>query len=102
MGRIIDAALEFRITEISPPKFTARDVGQVQLELLREATDRATEQAAVIATANHGRLGRALYLGTQSPNAYLDRYGFGLESLVVSGTAASGGTEITAPRSRWP
>jgi hypothetical protein len=55
-----------------------------------------TEQATAIAQASGGRLGRVLYLGTQAPDAYAERYG--LESISVSGVVSeSPGTEITAP-----
>jgi uncharacterized protein YggE len=96
VGPAIDAALSLHITGISAVRFSVSDARAVQLELLREATARVTEQATAIAQASGGRLGRVLYLGTQAPDAYAERYG--LESISVSGVVSeSPGTEITAP-----
>ncbi len=95
VGPAIDAALALRVTEISRIQFGATDVHQVQVALLREATARATEQAAAIAAASGGRLGRALYLGTQSFESTGRAYGF--SEIVVHGTSTAAGTEITAP-----
>ncbi|MCC7133250.1 MAG: SIMPL domain-containing protein [Gemmatimonadales bacterium] len=94
LGRVIDTALALRITEISRPRFSVRDVRQVRIELLREATERAAGEAAAIATASGGRLGRTLYLGTESPEA--GRYD--LQAVVFSqSSSASGETQVTAP-----
>ena len=97
VGPAIDAALALPITDISRIRFSVSDVRQVQLELLREATERVSEQASAIAAASGGRLGRVLYLGTQAPDPYGGRYGF--ETIDVRGTleVTSAGTEITAP-----
>jgi uncharacterized protein YggE len=96
VGPAIDAVLSLRITSISGISFGVSDPRAVQLELLREATARVTEQAAAIAEAGGGRLGRVLYLGTQAPDAYAERYGY--ESISLRGAeVTSSGTEITAP-----
>ncbi len=98
VGAAIDTLVALRITEISRVRFALSDPRAVQLELLREATARATEQASTIASASGGRLGRILYLGTQAPSSVYDRYG--IEAIVVTGgleSSSASGTEITAP-----
>ena len=97
IGAVIDTALRFRITEISPVRFSATDIMDVQSDALREATVRARQQAELIATASGGRLGRILLLSTVPE--YTERYGVsgGIAAGVVSGADATQGTEITAP-----
>lgn len=95
VGPAIDALLALRVTEISRVRFGANDVHEVQVALLREATARATEQAGAIAAASGGRLGRALYLGTQPFETGARGYGF--SEVVVHGTSTAAATEITAP-----
>ncbi len=97
VGRVIDAALDHGITEISPIQFSATDVRLPQEEVLREATIQARRQAEIIATASGGRLGRVLTLSTSADN--VSRYG-GLSEIVTTATAirsSGAGTEITAP-----
>jgi uncharacterized protein YggE len=98
VGAAIDTLLGMRITEISRIRFGIADPYPVQLELLREATVRATDQATAIAAASGARLGRVLYLGTEAPSAGFVRYGFDeMVTTGVEGGTAEVGTEITAP-----
>jgi len=98
VGPAIDAALALGVLEISSIQFSASTAAAVRMELLREATLLASEQAAAIAEGGGGRLGRVLYLGTEAP----DTRRFGFEAVttgVAAGviTSSSPGTEVIAP-----
>lgn len=97
IGRVIDAALALRITDISNIQFSAPETRQAETAALREATMMARAQAETIAAAGGGRLGRTLSLSTQSDQR--GDYGFGYSSLQTrgDGSGRGPGTEITAP-----
>lgn len=63
-GAVIDTALAYGITEISNVRFVKLDVTDAQVTALGEATRRARRQAAAVAEASGGRLGRVLLLST--------------------------------------
>jgi len=98
-GPAIDALVALRLTEISRVQFRASDeeVDRIRVELLKEATVRATEQAAAIAQSSGLRLGRVVYLGTLTPRS--DAYSGALSGLVTTGSSydSRAGTEVTAP-----
>lgn len=98
-GPAIDALVALRLTEISRVQFRASDdeVDRIRVELLKEATLRATEQAAAIAQAGGLRLGRVVYLGTLSPEASAYRSALFDLTTTGSGYDSSAGTEVTAP-----
>lgn len=98
-GPAIDALVALRLTEISRVQFRASDdeVDRIRVELLKEATARATEQAAAIAQAAGLRLGRVVYLGTLSPEASAYRGALFDLTTTGSGYDSSAGTEVTAP-----
>lgn len=90
VGAAIDAALGLRVFDISPIRFKATDIRDAQDQALREATTRAREQAAILASAGGVKLGRTLSLSTRS-NDYTSQ-------LVLSAGPSSGNsTEITFP-----
>jgi uncharacterized protein YggE len=98
-GPAIDALVALGLTEISRVQFRSadEDVDKVRVELVREATTRATEQAAAIAQASGMRLGRVIYVGTLAPES--GAYRGGLYDLTTTSSSSEGspGTEITAP-----
>ncbi|MHB8840026.1 MAG: SIMPL domain-containing protein [Gemmatimonadaceae bacterium] len=98
-GPAIDALVALRLTEISRVQFRASDaeVDRTRVELLKEATIRATEQAAAIAQAGGLRLGRVVYLGTLSPEASAYRSSLFDLTTTGSGYDPSAGTEVIAP-----
>ena len=98
-GAAIDALVALRLTEISRVQFRASDdeVDRLRVELVKEATVRATEQAAASAQASGMRLGRVVYLGTLSPESYAYRGGLLDVTTTGSGYDGSVGTEVTAP-----
>jgi uncharacterized protein YggE len=94
VGPVIDVALALGITEISAPQFWASEVRGAYASALREATERAREQAEIMASAGGGRLGRVLSLSTQPDYSTFSRVG---EIVTTGTTATSGSTEVTAP-----
>lgn len=94
VGAVIDSALAHAITGISPIQFKATDVSEAQEAALREATERARRQAAAIAEASGGKLGRVISLTTERQG-----YDFsfpGIEAASVNQSAAPG-TEVIEP-----
>lgn len=63
-GAVIDTALAYGVTEISNVRFVKLDITDAQVAALEQATRRARRQAAAIAEASGGRLGRVLLLST--------------------------------------
>ncbi|MDP1889754.1 MAG: SIMPL domain-containing protein, partial [Gemmatimonadaceae bacterium] len=98
-GPAIDALVALRLTEMSRVQFRASDdeVDRIRVELLREATARATEQAAAIAQASGLRLGRVVYLGTLAPESNSYRGGLFDLRTTAAGYDSNAGTEVTAP-----
>lgn len=97
-GPVIDALVALRMTEISQVQFRASDdeVDKLRVELVRDATARAAEQAVAIAQASGMRLGRVVYVGTLLPGSV--GYGGGLYDLRETGSGyEGGGTQVTAP-----
>jgi uncharacterized protein YggE len=97
VGRVIDAALAQRVTDISNVRYQASDTQAAEQEALQEATRKARERALLIARASGGDLGRTLLLSTQPD------YRFGLDDIVVTGMStqtASAQTEVIQPTLR--
>lgn len=98
VGPAFDALLAVGVREISNLRFQAdlHDVERLRLELLREASVKATEQAAVIAEASGMRLARTVYVGTEQPNRGADYYSL-LSATEASGYSGEVATRVTAP-----
>lgn len=91
VGRVVDAALDLRIVEVSDVSFYATDTRAAALEATREATIRAREQAEVMASAMGLALGPVLSLGTDR-----DYGSVALPDIQVFAASVSG-TQVTAP-----
>ncbi len=104
VGAVVDVALAQGAGNISPIRFSARNLAAAQDAALREATQSARRQAQAIAEAGGSQLGPVLGFSTAAGE---ERYGYrGLElSSVVTASDGSSygggdrgpGTEIAAP-----
>jgi uncharacterized protein YggE len=92
VGAAIDTVMGRGLTDISGIRFTNTDVAAVQDSALRDATQRARAQAEIIATAGGMRLGRVLFLSTQSTSVERPYPYFTLDAVGVS-AASNGGTD---------
>lgn len=103
VGAVIDAALALRVTTISSIRFSARNTSEAQASALREATQRAREQAQAIAEAGGARLGAVLGFSTERDPGGYGFYGSPLDQIVVTSASFQGdessrpGTEISRP-----
>lgn len=95
IGAVIDTALAHGISDISSAQFQATEISAARDSALRQATEDATRQAQVIASASGMRLGRVISMSTYSdPDRYSGSVGLSEVSLQSSGA----GTEVI-PRS---
>jgi len=96
VGAAIDTALAHGITTMSGIRFQATDIAAAREEALREATQRAQRQAAAIAEASGGRLGRALSLSSEPEYRY-DRYALDFTAASYAGGSEPAATQVVQP-----
>ena len=95
VGRVIDLALSYRVTDISPIQYEADNTVAAEEAALLEATERARAKAAIIARAAGGTLGKTLLLSTLQDYGYRDF----LSDVVVTGSTQAGTpTEVIVPQ----
>jgi uncharacterized protein YggE len=90
VGAVIDTLLALRLTEINGPRFLATNTASEREAALREATERAKQQAQTMAEAAGMKLGRLLQLNS-SPGQ--------TESVELVGTAAASVRSLGPPTS---
>jgi uncharacterized protein YggE len=94
VGKVIDAAVNGGAGEINSVQFGAPNIEEARRAAMTEAVKQARADAAVLASAAGGTLGRLITLSSSS--GFPPGYGYAqLESVVVTGAASSVPTVIS-------
>lgn len=94
IGAVLDTALAMGMAQTSQPRFLATDPWAARQSATRLASERATEQARTIAEASGGRIGRTLWLSTESEDSGSP---LGLSGVVTTGTQDGPGSTVVVP-----